>query len=579
MNKQGNVHDIRDTSTTFPGLVAAEVAESEGLLESQGMKSTYGGVGSSSNDSNDDSNDEVTSDKRYAVPQSQLYVLVGTIFVGAFLAALDGTVVTTLLSVIASDLNALSKVSWVATAYLLSCSAFQPLFGKLSDIFGRKSLLIMCGCFFAVGCFISLFKSLVSLVAGRFITGIGGAGLTTLGTISLSDLVPLRERGLYQGLVNIFFCLGATSGGLIGGIINDNLGWQYVFILQIPLAVFVALNFWRNLNLPAGSPGLGLHGKDIWEKLKRVDFLGSFLLVSGLICIIIAAALGGHEIDYASFTFAGLCLLSLIFIGWFIWVEARVADEPILPIHLMKNRTVISASLGNWFYSMSMYTLLYYMPIFFTAVLRLSPTENGLRLAPNFLGISFGSVISGLYMKRTGKYYYYNAIVGFVGLLGAIIILSVKSTIPVLAQYFIILPNGFSYSSILTVTLLALIAGVPVKYQASTTSIQYTFRSTGSTLGVSIASAIFLYIFNDSLKTEVPKKISDPQLAHHVIKEALKSSKYLDEAPKFIQTTLVHCYYLACKAAFGFALVSIALGFLSLLFIKEHVLHNTIERD
>lgn len=200
----------------------------------------------------------------------------------SFLAALDATVVTTLLTIIASELKAVKNISWIATSYLLSSSAFQPIFGKLSDIFGRKFILIGCSLMFGIGCTICVTDSLWWLVIGRFITGWGGSGLTAVGTITMSDLIPLRDRGLYQGLANICYGLGAASGGFVGGIVADTLGWKYVFILQVPLAAIVGLAIYFNLNLPAGSPGLGAHGQDIKQKLKRVDFLGSFCLISAL---------------------------------------------------------------------------------------------------------------------------------------------------------------------------------------------------------------------------------------------------------------------------------------------------------
>ncbi|PYD08100.1 EmrB/QacA family drug resistance transporter, partial [Pseudomonas syringae pv. syringae] len=176
---------------------------------------------------------------KYALPKPQLITVISCLYMAAFLAAMDTTVVTTLLTVIASELDAVQNIGWIATAYLLSCSAFQPLFGKLSDIFGRKSLLVLCCGFFAVGCCICVTNNLWLLVFGRFVTGIGGSGLTTLGTITMSDLIPLRDRGVYQGLANIFFGLGAASGGVIGGVVSDLFGWRWVFILQVPLAVTV----------------------------------------------------------------------------------------------------------------------------------------------------------------------------------------------------------------------------------------------------------------------------------------------------------------------------------------------------
>ncbi|KAK7677424.1 hypothetical protein QCA50_019642 [Cerrena zonata] len=260
---------LRDASSGGAGFIAGELAAEEESLHLP-EHDNYGSVGLPGSKKDDNNK---SSDSDYALPRAKLLTVVSSLFMAAYLAALDTTVVTTLLTVIASDLNAVANISWIATAYLLSCSAFQPLF-----------------------------------VIGRFVTGWGGSGLTTLGTITMSDLIPLRDRGLYQGMANIFFGLGAASGGILGGLVADYLGWKYVFILQVPLAVVVGVVIWWNLVLPEGSPGLGAHGSEFKDKLKRVDFQGSFFLVSALMVILTAASLGGREIAYDSKTFIGLVL-------------------------------------------------------------------------------------------------------------------------------------------------------------------------------------------------------------------------------------------------------------------------------
>ena len=153
------------------------------------------------------------------------------------------------------------------------------------------------------------------------------------------------------------------------------------------------------MHLPAGSPGLGVKGR-ISEKLKLVDFLGASLLVSSLMIFLVATSLGGRDIAYSSFTFIGLSLGSLALLGGFIIVELYVSQEPILPIELFANRTVLASSLANWFYTMAVMTTLFYVPIYYSSVIGLTATENGTRLIPNFFGVSFGSVGAGIYMKK-----------------------------------------------------------------------------------------------------------------------------------------------------------------------------------
>ncbi|RLV92273.1 Vacuolar membrane amino acid uptake transporter fnx2 [Spathaspora sp. JA1] len=576
---------IQDSSAGSAGIVAGELAaEDEGLLSNEIFRThSYGAIPEEETVGEGSANTakyEIDDPNGgYALPKSKLYPVLGSIFMGAYLAALDGTVVATLLTLIASDLNAVSNISWIATAYLLSSSAFQPIFGKLSDIFGRKVLLVCCTLLFGIGCMVCVTDSLTVLVIGRFITGWGGSGLTSLGTITMSDIIPLRDRGFYQGLANVCFGLGSASGGIIGGLIADYFGWKYVFILQVPLAFIVGLSIYLNLNLPEGSPGLGAQGQDITQKLKRVDFLGSFVLVSALMMILIAASLGGREIAYSSNLFIGLTITSLFLLGCFVYVEKNISPEPIIPIHLLANRTILASSLTNWFYTMGVFTTLFYVPIYYTSVLDYSATQNGVRLIPNFLGVSLGSVGAGLYMKKTGKYYKLTIIAGIVSIFGMTNIATITPSIPNWQQFVLLLPSGLGYSCMLTVTLLALIAAVPMKYQACTTSIQYTFRSTGSTLGVAIASAIFQNVLLWRLTENITRLVPDKDQAKDIIEHALKNTNYIDIAPKYVRKAIRESYAAGCKGAFVFALSTVVIGYACSLFMREHKLHTSMNRD
>lgn len=578
-----NPNIIKDASTGGAGVIAGELAaEDEGLISKSTLAShQYGSVENNETTVNREANGEISEDELngFALPKKELYTVIGSLFMASFLAALDTTVVTTLLSVIASDLNAVENISWIATAYLLSCSAFQPLFGKLSDIFGRKILLVICCIFFGVGCCICVTDSLFWLVFGRFITGCGGSGLTTLGTITMSDLIPLRERGVYQGLANVCFGLGAASGGIIGGIVADYLGWKFVFMLQVPLAAIVGLAIYFFLNLPPGSPGLGSQGIQFKHKLKRVDFLGAFLLVSSLMLILTAASLGGKELEYLSWSFILLVTISLVFLVAFVYAEIYVSEEPIIPMEVMTERTVLASSLTNWFYTMGVFAYLFYVPLYFQAGMGFSATQGGVRLIPNFFAVSLGSVGAGLYMRKTGKYYMLVVGVGILSLLGMvrIIILSPKSSL--FTQFTLLLVPGLGYLCMLTVTLLALIAAVPSKYQACTTSIQYTFRSTGSTLGVAIASAVFQNVVSSQLRSRVHKLIEDDTLANKIIENAMKNTNYAKDAPEFIKDAIRKSYQTGCRGTFIFSTITIGLGYLTSLFMREHVLHTKMDRD
>lgn len=565
-----------DSTTGQPGVVANEIfAEEEALVNDT---PTYLAVDDETEPQGSALEIAQKENDGYAVPMSELRIIMIATYLTAFLSALDMTIVSTLLTPIASDLNAIPNMSWIATAYLLSSAAFQPIYGKLSDIFGRKLVLLVCDALFAVGCVICSFRSFPMVVLGRFIAGMGGSGFNTVSTVSISDLVPLRDRGVYQGLANIAFLMGAAAGGVLGGIINHYFGWQWIFILQVPVCGWIGFAYWRFFYLPEGSPGLGYNGH-IRDKLAKVDFLGAATLVTLLITILLAASLGNQYFSYTSPTFFGLIVLAAILLVVFILIELKYSPEPILPIHLMGNRTILSSSLVNWFIVMGSFTYIFYYPVYLAAVIQLPSNEVGYRIVSNFVGVSLGSLGAGYYMRHTGKYYKLGIFALVCSLVGVSSFIFLTPTTPTIVQLLIMFLPGVGYAIMLTVTLLALISAAPVKHQAGVTSIQYTFRSTGSTLGVAIASAIFQHGLSRALNTRIPQVVADPKAARKIIGHALKNADFGKTQTEAINKVIVGCYEAGTRGTFYFGFVVVCLGMVSGVFMRENVLHKSVTRD
>lgn len=569
-----------DPSLGTPGLAARETAIDATIDLNESVQAQNQNYGSITEDIEAQPATEEAEEASELAP-AKVRVIIASLYIGSFLAALDTTVVTTLLSSIGSDINALSKSSWIATSYLLSCASFQPLYGKLSDIFGRKPLLVFCNFCFALGCIITgLSHTLVGISIGRFICGIGGGGLTSLGTITTSDIVPLRKRGVYQGLGNIAFGLGAAIGGIWGALFDETLGWQWAFFSQVPIALVSGFLIWKNLELPKGSAGLGVAGSKS-EKLKQVDFLGASLLVTSLLSFMVLVSFLGHEIVAYSVSFWFLIALSIVTIFAFGYVELYIAVQPVIPVRLLTYRTVLSSSLVNWLMAMSVYTYLFYVPVFWASALQLTPTEIGLRTISNFVGVSIGSFSAGFYMKQTGKYLGLYIISGFITVVGVYTIYAQNRGTPLWYQYLVLFIPGAGYAAILTVTLLALIAAVPYDQQAATTSIQYAFRATGSTVGVSAASYIFQRYLLEQL-TEKVLAVDSPftkkELAE-IIQKAFNSSDYTWRAPEVLREAIVQSYDFATHRALLFSLITMAVAWAIGFWIQEHHLHSTIKRN
>lgn len=554
---------VLDPTTELAGFIAAELEQPE-LLSST------------------DYTDLESNGQKTELSWAKTNIIVGSMSIGVFLAAVDMTIVTTLIGDIASEFDSLDKLSWIASGYLLSSATFQPLYGKVSDIFGRRSLLLFANVTFALGCLICCLAPRVEvLVLGRFISGIGGGGLTSMTSITTSDLIPLKSRGVYQGVTNIAFASGSAIGSLLGGyfVSHDIVGgWRGAFAIQVPITLLSTLTIYSLLELPKGSPGLGVHGADIKKKAKLVDWVGSFTLVITLVTFLALTSVHGD--DYLSFKSMGLSMATLLFLACFIYAES-IARFPILPLSFMKIPTVLGVSLSNFFLSISVFNCYFIITIYYTAVMGLSSQQVGYRFTPNFFSIILGSLGAGYYMRSTGKYYKLLLVSGIITILGTWRVATIPRDYPTWAQYLLLVVPGLGGSVIVTATLLALIAAVPHEHQAATTSISYLFRSCGSTLGVSIGAAIFQQRLNVELTTNVIKFIGEhpEEELLNIISKAKHSTEYIHrQAPEWVREALVLSYEHSCKLSLNFCVASTVLAFLSLLLINEYVLHSTLKR-
>ncbi|KAK9427483.1 major facilitator superfamily domain-containing protein [Lipomyces doorenjongii] len=490
-----------------------------------------------------------------------------SLYIGRFLCALDGTVIVTLLAHISSEFHEFRSVSWIASSYLISLAAFQPLFGKISDIYGRKSLLLISNSMFAVGCILCGFASNIwFLVFARVITGIGGSGLNSLSVITLSDLVPLRERGLLHGIGSVIFNLGAAVGGVFGGLITEFIGWRWAFFIQVPFILISTIAIQVNLK---SSPTEGIQT----DKVNRIDFAGSIALFFALGLCLLTLSMGGNYVSWSHPLIFILFSLSFLFLAGFVHIETRIAKEPVLPLALLKDRTILGSAVSNALIYMIMYSQLFYVPIYLVAVRGISETAAGTNIVSNFIGNAIGAIATGSYMRATGKYYralLVSAVLLFVGSLLECTF-GPETSMKTVILYMLI--PGLCSGCLLTSTLVALIASVPHELQATATSIQYSFRAVGSTLGVSMASAIFQNVLRSRLFT----RITDPS-AIGIIERVLDSVEEIELISVEYKPFVKQSYLDACRSVFMFAALLGFLNIVSCAFMREHTLHTSIRR-
>jgi MFS family permease len=480
---------------------------------------------------------------------------------------LDTTIVATLTGPISSDFSSLSLLSWLATGYLIANAACQPLSGKLTDIFGRRAGLIFSNVFFGTGCLISgLSQSEGVVIAGRVIAGMGGGGLNAISVFVSTDLVPLRRRGVWQGYGNIIFGLGMGLGGTLGGWLNDWIGWRWAFLIQVPFVCVSGLLVSFLIKIPVKE-----HNK---SALKRIDFLGAALLVASLVLLLLGLNSGGNQFPWNHpFILTVLPLSFVVFLG-FVYVEDRVAAEPIIPVRLILRRTVLSACLTNWFGTMSVFLALYYVPLYLQ-VRGFSAFDSGLRLIPCAASLSVGSLSAGFIMRKTGRYYILACVLMALLVAGSALCTTFDLNTPTWATYLYMAPAGMGYGGMLTVTLIAMISAVDHNDQAVITSASYAFRSTGSTIGITIASAVFQNI----LTTELRDRYGGSKGGEKAIDRIRNSLDEINNLPKgWHKADVLDSYMHAIRGAFAAGLGLAIIATVASLFMREHTLHKNLAR-
>ncbi|KAI4206565.1 MAG: hypothetical protein LQ346_001055 [Caloplaca aetnensis] len=496
----------------------------------------------------------------------ELLLVMSSMWVGCFLAALDSTIIATLSAPISTSFHSLSLLSWLASAYLIAQAAFQPLSGKLTDIFGRKNGLIFSNIFFAAGNLIcGLAQNEGTMILGRVVAGTGGGGLNAITTFVGTDLLPLRKRGVWQGFGNLIYGVGAGLGGVFGGWINDVWGWRVAFLIQVPLTVASGLLVLFTVNIPIKKSE-----QSVW---KRIDFFGAFTLVTTLVLLLLGINSGGNVVAWDHPLVLVSLPLSAVSLCVFIYIEAYSASEPVIPVRLLLDRTVLSACLTNWFGSMCQFAIIFYGPIYFQ-VKGLSATAAGARLIPQSVGLGIGSVGSGLVMRATGRYYFLSMVSQFL-ILGALVVFATFSlATPSWASFMAFFLLGLGYAAMLTITLLALIAAVAHSHQAVTTSASYAFRSTGATIGVTIASAVFQNLLNLRLQSQFGE-LPDSQELIARLRDSLDEIRIL---PPDLKGQAMDVYMGALRGVFLTTLGIGVLGAAVSLAMREHTLHSNLAR-
>jgi EmrB/QacA subfamily drug resistance transporter len=413
----------------------------------------------------------------YLTHREIIQVMIG-LMAGVFLAALDQSIVGTALPRIVSDLGGLEHLSWVVTAYLLTSTASTPLWGKISDLYGRRPMFQAAIVIFLIGSVISgAANSMGMLIGARAVQGLGGGGLMALALAIIGDAIPPRERGRYQGFFGAVFGVSSVAGPLLGGWFTDGPGWRWIFWLNIPIGLAALVITSRALHMPKV------------RREHRIDYLGAALVVGSVSSILLYTSWAGADYGWLDPLSLSLLGLGLVLAAAFVLVELR-APEPIIPMRLFRMPVFRWTTIYAFLMGMAMFGGIIYLPFYLQVVKGYSPTESGLAMLPMVVGMFVTSIGSGFLITRTGRYRVF-PIVGAAIVAVAILMmgtLGVETNYWVLAAYMLALGAGLGFTMQTVVT--AVQNAVDFRDLGTATSSVAFFRSMGGAFGTAVLGAV-----------------------------------------------------------------------------------------
>ena len=438
--------------------------------------------------------DEPEDDVVVHIDRRRQYITLGAVLLGMLLGSLDQTIVGTALPTIVGQLNGLERYSWVITGYLVASTAMVPIFGKISDIYGRKWLYMLgIGVFIAGSMLSGLAQSMDELILFRTMQGLGAGAMMPIALAIVGDIFPPAERGKYQGLLGAVFGLAVIVGPTVGGWITDNLSWRWVFYVNVPIAAFALIAVF--LVFPSQT---ALHRRHV------IDWAGSVALIVSVVPLLLAISLGSTQPDgHNSFAWDSPQILGLFAVAiaagvGFLLIERRAA-EPTLPLDLFANRIFSSSAVISFLTSAGMYGAILYIPLFVQDVLGQSATDSGIILEPMMVGVIIVSIVSGQILSRTGRYKVL-AIVGTAVIgIGMYMLSTMTATTgnPALVRDMVVLGLGLG-SSMALFTIVVQNAFPVERLGVVTAGLQF-FRSIGGAVGAALLGSVMTNRFVDQL--------------------------------------------------------------------------------
>ena len=471
------------------------------------------------------------------------------VLLGMLLAALDQTIVATALPTVVADLGGAGHQSWVVTSYLLASTITTAVVGKLGDLFGRKVVFQASILFFFAGSVLcGLSSTMTMLVASRALQGIGGGAVMVTAMAVIGEVIPLRERGRYQGALGAVFGVTTVIGPLLGGFFTDHLTWRWAFWINVPVAVVVLIV------AAIAIPSLGRTGRAV------IDYPGILLVGLGATGLTLATSWGGTTYPWSSPVVIGLFAASTLALAVFVRVELRAA-EPVLPIRLFASPVFTVCCVLSFVVGFAMLGALTFLPTFMQFVDGVSATESGLRTLPMVAGLLITSVGSGVLVGRTGRYKIFPVVGTAVMAVGFVLLSGMTAATPVWRQSLDLFILGAGIGLCMQVLILTVQNTVDFSDLGVATSGVTFFRTIGSSFGAAIFGSLFVNFLD--------ARIGPALAASGAPAAAAQSPKVLHSLPAEMAAPIVDAYADALGRVFLCAAPVAIVGFIVALMLKE----------